>query len=118
MTIFRKILSANDVGATGTHQSGILVPKFEAIRPPFPQLNAAQKNPDAPLKCVDENGRSHCLRFVYYNNKLHDDDGTRDEYRITHIMNYLKDTHAEHGDAIQLWWDDAVGTYRILIVRR
>ena len=43
-----KTLSANDVGATGGHQGGILIPKSEAELLLFlPALDPKVKNPDA-----------------------------------------------------------------------
>lgn len=118
MTVFTKVLSSNDVGATGTHQSGILIPKYEAINFPFPSLDATQKNPDAPMRCFDERQCAHDLRFVYYNNRLHDENGTRDEYRITCVTSFLQQEHAKEGDLFELSLDDGSDNYRIRIMRR
>ena len=85
--VFSKVLSANDVGATGGHMGGLLIPKGErellAILPP---LDPTIKNPDAWLECVDDAGQALRLRFVYYNNKLHDERGTRNEFRLTETI--------------------------------
>jgi len=83
-TAFQKALSANDVGATGAHQAGILIPKTNRELLAFlPSLDATTKNPSAWIDCIDEGGTVRRFRYVYYNNALHDLGGTRNEYRIT-----------------------------------
>lgn len=100
---FSKVLSANDVGATGGHQGGILVPKSETELLEFlPYLDPSIKNPDAWIECVDENREVRRFRFVYYNNRLHDVGGTRNEYRITYMTQYLKSVHAREGDTLEI----------------
>jgi hypothetical protein len=90
---FSKTLSANDVGATGGHQGGILIPKSEAELLSFlPVLDPKVKNPDAWIECEDETGTTRKFRFIYYNNKLHDEGGTRNEYRITYMPPILVTT--------------------------
>src|SRR4051794_38458599 len=101
--IFQKILSRNDVGATGGHQGGILVPKKETELIAFlPCLNAKIKNPDAWITCIDEDGNELQFRYVYYNNRLHDEGGTRNEYRITYMTRYFRDVGARAGDAFEI----------------
>ncbi len=76
---FVKVLSDNDLGITGGHQVGILIPKAEISR--FPQLEEDEKNPRAPIQLF-WNGRMFKQgNFIHYNNKKFG--GTRDEYRIT-----------------------------------
>ncbi|MGE6164407.1 EcoRII N-terminal effector-binding domain-containing protein [Aeromonas rivipollensis] len=116
---FSKTLSANDVGATGGHQAGILIPKTEndllGILPP---LDSQVKNPDAWLDCVDENDVVRRFRFIYYNNKLHDPKGTRNEYRITHMTGYFKEAVAREGDFFEISKIENENKYRIRIVRK
>jgi hypothetical protein len=105
MTIprFRKRLSANDVGTTGGHQGGILVPRGEKeLLAILPILNPDVKNPSEWLECIDDAGNSLRFRFVYYNNKLHDDGGTRNEYRITHMTGWFRDVGAKEGDEFEI----------------
>jgi hypothetical protein len=98
---FAKVLSANDVGATGSHQAGICVPKTDAdLLAFFPALDAKQLNPDAWLTCEDDAGEEWRLRYIYYNNRLHGQ-GTRNEYRITHLTKYLKRNGARIGDLLR-----------------
>jgi hypothetical protein len=116
-TIFRKNLSLNDVGATGAHQGGILVPKTDAeLLLFFPALDSNIKNPDAWIECVDAEGIARRFRYVYYNNKLHDENGTRNEYRITYMTNYFKSMQAKEGDTFEISRDDNRTYYTINII--
>lgn len=97
---FAKLLSANDVGLTGGHQAGILVPKgAPELLAFFPPLDPALPNPDAWISVLDEDDNEWALRFIYYNNRLHGA-GTRDEYRITHLTRCLRGMGARPGDQL------------------
>ncbi|MHB0783019.1 EcoRII N-terminal effector-binding domain-containing protein [Pseudomonas putida] len=116
--VFCKTLSANDVGTTGTHQGGILVPRNEGELLSFlPPLDPAIKNPDAWIECEDETGTVRKFRFVYYNNRLHDQGGTRNEYRITYMTKYLREVGAREGEELEISKDEASNVYRIRLVR-
>lgn len=116
---FSKTLSANDVGKTGTHQAGILVPKTEQELLAFlPPLDPGVKNPDAWIRCIDEQGKERKFRFVYYNNKLHDTNGTRNEYRLTYMTGYLKEMRAAEGDSLEFTRDEGAPGYAIRLVRQ
>ncbi|HGM6823643.1 TPA: EcoRII N-terminal effector-binding domain-containing protein [Serratia marcescens] len=113
---FSKSLSANDVGATGAHQAGILVPKSDSeLLAFFPSLDPSIKNPDAWIECVDEDGIGRKFRFVYYNNKLHDPTGTRNEYRITYMTRYFREIGAKEGDILEISRDVTSLIYSIRI---
>lgn len=100
---FQKTLSANDVGSTKAHQAGIHIPKTEkALLDFLPPLDPKKKNPSAWIECVDENDEIHRFRYVYYNNKLNDEGGTRNEYRITHMTGYLNRIGAKAGDVLEI----------------
>ncbi|QJD59972.1 restriction endonuclease [Pseudomonas sp. gcc21] len=100
---FRKLLSANDVGATGGHQAGVLIPKGETeLLRLLPHLDPSIKNPSIMIDFFDENDNSNRFRFVYYNNKLHDDTGTRNEYRITGMTAWFREKNAQAGDFIEI----------------
>ena len=115
---FRKVLSANDIGLTGGHQAGILIPKRNAQLLRFlPQLDRGVKNPDAWLLCIDDDGENHRFRFVYYNNKFHDARGTRDEYRLTHMTTWLRHQEARVDDSFEIRRRLEEAEYRIRIVR-
>ncbi|MCE6957978.1 restriction endonuclease [Cereibacter sphaeroides] len=115
---FRKTLSANDVGSTGGHQAGVLIPKGEkellAILPP---LDPSIKNPSAWLTCVGEDGVPHKFRFVYYNNRLHDENGTRNEYRITYMTAWFRDAGAKAGDVFEIGIAPGQSHYGIRVIR-
>lgn len=116
---FSKSLSANDVGSTGSHQCGVHIPKgeFELLKF-LPTLDPCLKNPDAWLHCVDDDGVRLCFRFVYYNNRLHADKGTRDEYRITRMTAWFRQNDAREGDVFEI--SRAVGedAYAVRLVQR
>lgn len=113
-TKYAKLLSANDTGETGGHQAGILVPKGDVkLLAFFPALDADVKNPDAWIWCEDEFGKKWKLRYIYYNNKLHDPTGTRNEYRITWMTEYLRLNSAKAGDSVVFESTDEPDEYKI-----
>ena len=115
---FAKVLSANDVGATGSHQGGILVPKSDPeLLSFFPALDPSISNPDAWIICTDDSGDEWKLRYIYYNNKFHVEDGTRNEYRLTYLTPYFKRTAARPGDQLLFTATTAPGRYLITIRR-
>lgn len=83
--VFVKRLSANDTGATKSHQSGLYMPGA-VIDELFPSLRDTQlRNPEA-LFSVHVSSHPDCpdlndVRAIYYNNKFFG--GTRDEKRLT-----------------------------------
>lgn len=96
-----KVLSANDVGETGAHQAGILVPKDKEILSFFPSLNPQEKNPRVTLAFREEDGITRWdFNFIYYNNRFFG--GTRNEYRLTCMTQYLKARNAKVGDHVVL----------------
>lgn len=99
-TAIKKILSANDVGETGTHQAGMLIPKTDEILSFFPPLNRNTKNPRAILDFTDINNRLWRFVFIFYNNAFFG--GTRNEYRLTHMTAYLQSYKLQSGDQIIL----------------
>jgi hypothetical protein len=116
---FRKLLSANDVGKTGGHQAGILIPRSEVELLNFlPYLDPSIKNPSVWIQCTDENSNFWQFRYIYYNNKLHDKNGTRNEYRITHMTKYLRDIAAREGDSIELFSEGETLDYQIRLVHQ
>lgn len=83
--IYAKRLSANDTGATNSHQSGLYMPGtvFDEI---FPTLCANDiKNPETHFSVHIESHPDcedlHDVRAIYYNNKFYG--GTREEKRLT-----------------------------------
>lgn len=107
-----KTLSPNDLGRTGTHQSGILVPK--SLAGFFPQLDEAAPNPDAWLILEPSGGVPVKCRYVHYNGRILGTN-TRDEYRITWISSLLRAMGAEVGDLLE--FESLGGTrYRLRVL--
>ena len=101
-TSFEKLLSASDLGLTGGHMGGILIPRNQpALIALFPSLNPLQYNPSVDLDFTTSAGLSHKLRLVYYNNKLHNK-GTRNEYRLTCLTRFLRNSGADIGDRFRI----------------
>ena len=98
--VVEKVLSANDTGETGGHQSGILVPKDPVILGFFPRLDASVKNPRAVLKVLDQTGRQWSFNFIYYNNRFYG--GTRNEFRLTGMTDFFREFNLKAGDAVIL----------------
>ena len=100
---YEKTLTANDTGETGGHQAGIHIPKSQTdLLALLPHLDPTEKNPDAWLEMTDDTGILWRFRYIYYNNKFHDEGGTRDEYRITHMTKFLRAVGAVEGDVMVL----------------
>ena len=118
MVGYQKTLSSNDVGLTGSHQSGLLIPKKEIGLIQFlPTLDPSIKNPSTLLNCVDEYGEQHVLRYIYYNNKLHDRGGTRNEYRISRTTEFFRLFNAEPGDRFEILKEVDSNIYLIKVAR-
>lgn len=64
---------------------------------------------------MDEMGRFWRFRYIYYNNKIHTENGTRDEYRITRTNEYMRAWGAVEGDKIIIGKTVASTEYSILI---
>lgn len=95
-----KILSGNDIGVTGGHQAGILVPRIPQAIEFFPTL-ATEVNPRARILFIDEDTEEPLeLTFIHYNGKLYGT-STRNEYRLTGMTRFLRTKAARPGDELQ-----------------
>jgi hypothetical protein len=114
---FVKTLSANDVGTTGGHMGGILVPKGDGELLAFlPPLDPNVLNPSAWIECDTPDGTVLQLRFIYYNNRFHTPRGTRNEYRITWLTKFLRNAEAREGDAFEISRTEGQDRYRIRVI--
>ena len=95
-----KVLSANDLGLTGSHQSGMLVPKRPEILGFFPYLDAEEKNPRCRVMFRDGKGDEWKFNYIYYNNALFG--GTRNEYRLTGMTRFFREFSPKPGDSLIL----------------
>jgi hypothetical protein len=66
----------------------------------FPELARQSRNPVAWLDIRTPDGRQFRWRYIYYNNRR-TGDGTRDEYRLTHVTKFLADEGAAPGDVLE-----------------
>jgi len=98
---------------------GILIPKGEKELLAFlPPLDAKVLNPSAWIDCVTDQGENLRLRFVYYNNRMHAPNGTRNEYRITYLTGYLRQAGAKEGDTFEITRTEGTTNYSIRVVAK
>jgi hypothetical protein len=90
----------NDSGETGGHQAGMLIPKRKEILNFFPKLDSSQKNPRVALYFNDNSGKIWKMNFIYYNNRFFG--GTRNEYRLTGMTAYFRESNLKAGDEVIL----------------
>jgi restriction endonuclease EcoRII-like protein/HNH endonuclease len=97
---FVKVLTDNDLGVTGGHQVGVLIPKSEIAH--FPPLDEDTLNPRVPTRLL-WNGRVFKEgNFIHYNGKKFGK--TRDEYRITPFTKRdFRDLGARTGDFLAFY---------------
>ncbi len=101
----QKLLSANDVGTTGSHQAGMLIPKEKLILSYFPILDPDSKNPRCLILFVDRAAETWELSFIYYNNALFG--GTRNEYRLTRMTKFFRAHNLSEGDVLEFGRNDS-----------
>lgn len=111
-TKIEKKLSKNDVGSNGSHQAGILIPKKGDVLGFFPTLDSGMKNPRCTIQFTDMTGYEWTFNFVYYNNKLIESTGTRDEYRLTGMTAFIRANNLKENDIIIMSRSDD-GQYQI-----
>ena len=99
---FVKTLSANDVGATGSHQAGVHIPRLDTMLSYFPALPMHELNPRAAVDFQDVmSGRVWTFEYIYYNGRL-TGSSSRNEYRLTRMTDYLREQRAAAGDKLEL----------------
>lgn len=102
MNQLEKILSKNDTGETGGHQSGFLVPKEPAaVREFLPKLDTLVENPRQTINAIDDEGTLWTFQYIYYNKRIFGT-GTRNESRITGAAAYIRKYLLKAGDTIIL----------------
>lgn len=114
-TEIRKKLSPNDLGETGSHMAGILIPKEQQVLDFFPSLDKSVKNPRAELVMHERDATTRWVfNFIYYNNRFFG--GTRNEYRLTCMTQYLRASNAKVSDEVLFSLNDD-NSYELAIVR-
>lgn len=114
-----KILSRNDVGETGSHQSGMSIPKAVMETGIFPKLGTSKLNPRSVVEFYEEDDTRWEFQFIYYNdlffgkprNKAHD------EYRLTCIIDLIRKNNIKSGDEIYFYVDE-LGKRRVGFLKR
>lgn len=109
-----KILSPNDTGETGAHQAGIVVPKDANLLSFFPDLDPREYNPRVHIDFIDDVGKRWEFAFIYYNNGLFG--GTRNEYRLTRMTQFIRENLLTSGDELVLTSED--DTYKVSYRRK
>jgi len=95
-----KALSRNELGLTGSHQAGVLVPKSSPLLDLLPLLNSAEANPSTLIKFdCPQLGEVLQVRYVHYNSKLLGT-GTRNEHRLTRLGRLFARSGASPGDLL------------------
>ncbi|KQP57184.1 EcoRII N-terminal effector-binding domain-containing protein [Agreia sp. Leaf283] len=98
----QKKLSANDVGDTGGHQDGILIPKHVDILNLLPKLPTGETNPRLTVRFEDlDDGEAWSFQYIYYNGKTLGH-STRDEYRLTGFSGFYRKHNAVQGGYVEL----------------
>jgi hypothetical protein len=110
-----KDLTANDTSETGGHQAGILIPKRSEILGFFPPLNAEYRNPRCEIRFLDPSGKEWVFNFIYYNNARVG--GTRNEYRLTGMTQFLRESGLRAGDELR-FWKNREGRFHVGFVSR
>lgn len=112
-----KVLSANDLGLTGSHQGGIVVPKTGGLVDFFPSLNHGDVNPERFLNVkVPQLDSEFRFRFVYYNSRPRGE-GTRNEFRLTGLAAVLRNLNAQVGDEL-IFRRNPEGAFTMLLKRQ
>jgi hypothetical protein len=100
---FVKKLSANDVGATNSHQAGFLIPIRIAKTNYFPKLDFTKLNPrESLLFTVIGSDEILKLNYIYYNSRFHGA-GTRLEFRLTGLTGFVRAHKLKVGDEIEFF---------------
>jgi len=95
-----KSLTRNELGLTGSHQAGVLVPKSSQLHGYLAELDELEMNPSAIVEFeCPQLGRVISARYVHYNSRLLGR-GTRDEYRLTRLGDFLSQVRARPGDLL------------------
>jgi hypothetical protein len=93
-------LSKNDLGLTGGHQAGIVVPREIVKKGFFPFLDQSIKNPRTTIHFQLSDSSILCAQYIYYNSKILGC-GTRNEFRLTCLTGYFRSEHLCVGDILK-----------------
>lgn len=109
---FEKILSANDVGKTGSHQAGIHLKK--SVAESLCTFQHSEKNPRSIIRCTDPDENFWDFTIIHYNNKYFG--GTRNEFRMTHLSSFFRKWDCSEGDTLRIGKDSS-GIFHVEIIK-
>ncbi len=103
-----KVLSRNDTGETHSHQSGISIPKKVISAGVLPPLGIDSLNPRITLTFFDCNQKKWEFPYIYYNDAFFGKEPSKshNEYRITCVIDFLREFQVKSGDSIWFSIDD------------
>ena len=111
-----KTLSKNDLGISGSHQAGILVPKSLVKQAFFPPLDESRQTPNCPVSVVSGE-KKYELNYVHYNSRVFGT-GTRNEYRLTRLSQFFKDNDCSLGDRLVFSFNVETAQYSLSVERQ
>ena len=109
---FEKILSANDVGKTGSHQAGIHLKK--SVAESLCTFQRLEKNPRTIIRCTDPDDNFWDFTIIHYNNKFFG--GTRNEFRMTHLSGFFRKWDCSEGETLRIGKDSS-GIFYVEIIK-
>lgn len=110
----QKILNQNDTGETGSHQAAIHFSRNKVLSF-FPHMNSETLNPRVNLPFKDDSGKVWNFSIVFYNNRQFG--GTRNEYRLSKIMPFIRLNGLKAGDTLILSRDKS-NNYWVSFIRK
>lgn len=108
-----KILSKNDLGLSGSHQAGILVPKELVKEEFFPRLDEEEFNPHCMIVFF-VGDKKYEFNYIHYNSKVFGT-GTRNEYRLTRLSRFYKDFGCGLGDRLVFSFSEKLERYYLSV---
>ena len=111
-----KTLSRNDLGLSGSHQAGILVPKTVVRQAFFPSLREDTINPHCMIVFY-VGDKEYELNYIHYNSRLFGK-GTRNEYRLTRLNRFYKDFNCNLGDKLVFTFSERQKKYRLAVEKK
>lgn len=114
--VVKKTLSKNDLGLSGSHQAGILIPKELVKQAFFPVLDEQTQNPCC-LILVQSEGKEYRFNYIHYNSRVFGT-GTRNEYRLTRLSQFFKENDCSLGDKLVFSFNVESGKYSLSVERQ
>ena len=114
--VVKKTLSKNDLGLSGSHQAGILIPKSLVKQSFFPLLDERKMNPNRIIIFVS-GSKDYSLNYIHYNSRVFGT-GTRNEYRLTRLHHFLRDNDCDVGDKLVFIYNTETDQYLLAVEKQ